>query len=65
MTSDMTIKVINRYNSESCTLRLSLFKDGECVDIIEGPMRFVIERAMLEVSPDTRLRLRKTVKRKD
>lgn len=62
MQDRIELKVWNRYNDETCTLRMYIWKDGEVTDIIEGPMRYIIERAMLHISPDTKLRLRKVKK---
>lgn len=59
----LEIDVLNRYNSESCSLRLTVRDDdGSVSHIIEGPTRFVITRALKLVSPETKLALRKVHK---
>ena len=56
----MQIDVVNRYNNESCTARLSLFdEDGSVTDILEGPTRFIVTQVLKRLSPETKLELRK------
>lgn len=60
MTDTMKLQVVHRSNQTTCTLRLTIFdSDGSVADIIEGPMRHIITRAMKHVSPETKLELRK------
>lgn len=57
----MEIQIINRYNGESATVRLTIFddNDGSVTDILEGQTRFIVTQVLKRISPTTKLELRK------